>query len=443
MKHLFLGLSLLLASNWAMAQNIKIDTTKATVGINSEYSYKMLEPNQDLRKIQILLEERKKGNLQNRSLTIGASVIAIADYQYTNKDSKFAYLMRHPTAANEIGNILTEVALHSFQLGLTGAINNWLTAYAEILYDPEQSFGAGTITALTRNQLQLRKGYVLVGDLNKCPVYGALGKMDAPFGEMGSVNPFSNSTMWHGFAGLGYGAEVGFKKWGLNARFMAIQGGAQFRGLNTSVGDSTAVPSLTNNFAADLNYTIGKQDLKLMVGASYVHGTSYCQDFPVNHFGVCGSRNPAYTYYAHWNYKNRITFIGAFAKTLQAWPGTHNPQPPLDIYAASKVSSLELGAKYNFHMDGQIQYAISGEFSNFDCGPDGSPWDRQNQIVLGFCGMIHHSSKLFFEAFRTDGYVPLNFISGSEPNNPFPEGQTHSVRDAFSYGILIGAQLTI
>lgn len=443
MKYLLFGLSLLLTATWASAQKTITDSLKATVGINPEYSFKMLEPNQDLRKIEILLQERKTGSIQNRSLTIGASLIAIADYQFSNYDSKFAYLMRHPTASNEIGNVVTEAVLHSFQLGITAAATNWLTAYAEILYDPEQSFGPGTITSLTRNQLQLRKGYVLFGNLNKCPVYGALGKMDTPFGEMGSVNPFSNSSMWHGFAGLGYGAEVGFLKWGLNARFMAIQGGTQFRALNTSVGDSTSVPSLTNNFAADLNYTIGKQDLKLMIGASYVHGTSYCQDFPVNHFGVCGSRNPAYTYYARLNYKDRFEFIGAYAKTLKEWPGTHNPQPPLDIYAATKVSSLELGAKYSFHMNGKVQYAISGEFSNFDCGPDGSPWDRQNQSVLGFCGMIHHSCKLFFEGFRTDGYVPLNYISGSEPNNPFPAGQTHSVRDAYSYGIVVGAQVTI
>lgn len=443
MKYIFAALGLFFAVCTANAQNDKRDSTKASIGINSTYSYKMLESNQDLRKIEILLEVRRKGSIMNRSLTIGTSLIAIADYQYSNYDSKFAYLMRHPTATNEIGHVVTEAVLHSFQLGMTGAIINWLTAYAEILYDPEQSFGPGTITALTRNQLQLRKGYILFGDLNKCPVYGALGKMDAPFGEMGSVNPFSNSSLWHGFAGLGYGAEAGFKKWGFNARFMAIQGGTQFRALNTSVGDSTAVPSLTNNFAADLNFTIGKKDLKLLIGGSYLHGTSYCQEFPVNHFGVCGSRNPAYTYYAHLNYKDRFEFIGAYAKTLKEWPGTHNPQPPLNIYPASKVSSLELGAKYSFHMDGKVQYAISGEFSNFDCGPDGSPWDRQNQYVLGFCGMINHSCKMFLEAFRTDGYVPLNFISGSEPNLPFPSGQTHSVRDAFSYGIVIGAQVTI
>ncbi|MFT5144186.1 MAG: hypothetical protein ACI80V_000790 [Rhodothermales bacterium] len=43
---------------------------------------------------------------------------------------------------------------------------------------------------------------------------------------MGSVSPFTNSTMWHAFSGLGYGAQLGLKTGGLKAVFMAVQGGA-------------------------------------------------------------------------------------------------------------------------------------------------------------------------------------------------------------------------
>ena len=50
-------------------------------------------------------------------------------------------------------------------------------------------------------------------------------KMDAPFGQMGTVNPFTNSTMWHAFGGLGYGAQIGYDKGGLHAKIMLAQGG--------------------------------------------------------------------------------------------------------------------------------------------------------------------------------------------------------------------------
>lgn len=124
----------------------------ATIGLNSVFACKMMEQNQNLRKMTISLEERKTGALKNRSLIFGASLIFIFDYQKSNTADKFGYLMRHPTGGNQVGREVSELAIHSFQLSTTMAVNDWVTAYAEILYNPEQSLGAGTTTALTRNQ---------------------------------------------------------------------------------------------------------------------------------------------------------------------------------------------------------------------------------------------------------------------------------------------------
>ena len=441
MKTLLLLGALTLTMN-AFGQDSK--TNQGIVQFDSELSYKLLEPNQNLRKVNILINERKKDSSANTRFIIGTSLISIFDYQKSNTDSKFAYLMRHPTSNNQIGKEASEAVVHSFQLSVTGQINNWLGLHSEILYNPEQSFGAGTITALGRNQLQLRKGFVILGDLNKFPIYGAIGKMDAPFGQTGSVSPFTNSTMWHAFGGLGYGAQVGFDKWGINGSFMLVQGGAQFRAMHMPVGDSTNVPSKLNNFAADINYTFQFSDKSTYkIGASYMHGSAYCQDFPVTHFAACGENNPAYTFYAKLKLFDRIEVKGGYAETLKIWKGTHNPTPPLDIFEASKVSSLDIGAKYNFNIDGDYVYSISGEFSNFRAGAIGSPWERQNQIVAGLSVQYKKASKIFVELFRTDGYAPLNFISGSDPFAPFAPGETHSLRSANSMGIVIGAQLTL
>lgn len=402
-----------------------------------------MEPMHDLRKVHVLIEERKAGNLDTGDVVLGASLIALGDYQMSNTDSKFAYLMRHPTSNNQIGKEVSEFAVHSFQLSLTGSLNSWLAAYAEMLYNPQQSFGTGIITSIERNLVQLRKGFIVLGDLNKFPVYGAIGKMDAPFGQMGTVSPFTNSTMWHAFGGLGYGAQISFKKWNIHATMMAVQGGAQFRAMNTPVGDSTNVPSKINNFTADLNYTykLGEKS-SFNIGASYLHGCAYCHEFPVFHFDPCKDNNPAWTAYAKLQINDKFVIKGSYAQTLKVWPGTHNPTPPLNIYAASDVSSLDFGAKYTFKADAKVPLSISGEFSNFKAGPEGAPWERQNQIVAGFSALIKRSSKLFVELFRTDGYVPLNWISGSSAFAPFPPGTTHSVRNAFSNGIVVGGQIT-
>ncbi len=414
-----------------------------SIDFNSEVTAKMLDQNQDLRKINILLNERKNNTIKNNSLTIGTSIISLLDYQHSNTDSKFGYLMRHPTANNQIGKDVSEAVIHSFQLSLTATVNHWLTSYVEILYNPQQAFGSGTITALERNQLQLRKGIVVIGDLNRFPLYGAIGKMDAPFGQMGSVNPFTNSTSWHAFAGLSYGAQLGFKKGGFHAKVMTAQGGAQFRAMHTPVGDNTKTPSKLNNYVADINYTFALiEKVKVLIGSSYLRGSAYCQEFPVTHFSPCKDNNPAYTFYGNLNIDNRLTVQGGFAKTTKVWEGTHNPTPPLDIYEASKVSTLDIGAKYTVNPESKVIYTVSGEFSNLKCGPDGAPWERQNQMVIGLSGLINNSSKLFFEMFRTEGYVPLNFISGSNDFEPFPPGTTHSDRNANSLGFVLGAQLT-
>jgi len=437
--YLLIGISTSISAQESKAENL--------IKIQSSFSYKMLEPNQDLRKINVLLAEKQRPELASSKLIIGTSLISIFDYQISSIDSKFGYLMRHPTSNNQIGTEVSELVVHSFQASVYGQVNNWLSAYSEILYNPEQSFGQGTITGLNRNQLQLRKAYILIGDLKNRPFYMAVGKMDSPFGQMGSVSPFTNSTMWHAFGGLAYGGQFGVNYKGLNAVVMAVQGGAQFRGLNTAVA-GTNVPSRINNFVGDINYTykISKTEdntnLKnstVKIGASYMHGSAYCHEFPVVHFDPCRENNPAITAYAHLNLKEKIILKGGYAVTLNVWPGTHNPTPPLDVWEASKVSSFDIGGKYLFNQKKNIQYAISGEFSNFIAGPEGSPWERQNQYILGFSGMFKASSKLFVELFRTDGYVPLNFISGG---NMGP-GETHSVRNAYSNGIVIGGMITL
>ncbi len=438
-----LVLPLVLISAYAFGQDNNTNTGVSFLEINSDFSYKMLEPNEDLRKVRILMEERKKGVLNDRKLIIGGALIALADYQVSNIDSKFGYLMRHPTATNQIGKEVSEAVLHSFQTSFTYSANNWIAAHAELLYNPQQSFGSGVITDLQRNLIQLRKAYVAFGDLNKFPVYGALGKMDAPFGQMGSVSPFTNSTMWHTFGGLGYGAQVSFQKWGLHATVMAVQGGAQFRALNTPVGDSTSVPSKINNFTADVNYTIHMgNEMRLVAGGSYVHGSAYCHTFPVFHFNPCPSENPASTFYGRFIIQDRLLLQGSYGITAEVWQGTHNPAPPLDVFEAHKVSSMDVGAKYFLNKTGKVIYAASAEFSNFRAGPDGSPWERQNQIVVGFQGKMQNATKLFLELFRTEGFAPLNWISGSSDFAPFPPGVTHSERDAFSHGIVLGAQVT-
>ena len=281
-------------------------------------------------------------------------------------------------------------------------LGDWVTGHAQILYDPEQSFGTGTNTDLERNLLQMRRAYALFGNLDRIPFYASLGKMAVPFGLTDTVNPFTASTVWHAFGALANGVTAGYASDGLNLSVMGVQGGAQFRAANTTV-KGTAVPGRLNNIAIDAHYdfTLGS-DTTLLLGGSYLRGSAYCQGFPVKHFG------------------------------------TFNPALPQ--FPANDVTSFGVGAKYRFDLD-DGPADLSAEFSRFTAGPDGALWEDQDQLVLGAAWFAEPSVKLFAEYVRVSGFAPLNFISGGsirdEDGNIVPD-RTISDASARSDIFLLG-----
>ena len=384
-----------------------------------------------------ILEAIQNGELENR-VTLGGGLTVLANYQQTNSNSKFGWLMRHPTPSNQIGEEVSEFVVHSASLQTTARFTDNITGYVELLYNPEQSFGANaSITGLTRNLTQVRKAYVLFGNLDQSPWYAAIGKMDTPFGLNDTVNPFTNSTVWHSFSGLAYGGMVGYYNNGFHLRAMGIQGGAQFRAHNTSV-EGTNVPSRVNNFAVDANYTAElSDDATLLVGASYQHGSTYCTDFPVFHFNPCADNNPAYSLYGRLVAGN-FTLLGEYAATTDVWPGSRNPNAPLDVFDAVETESFGLGGRYDMDIGAESPLAVSFEFSRFIAGDDGAPWEDQDQWVGGLSYFVTPSVNLFGEIIHTEGWVPLNFLSGSGPLAPI--NGTWSESDAQTDVITVGVQ---
>lgn len=407
------------------------------VRFDPAYSFRMLDQTEETRKDVQLLHERADKKIADKGVYLSGQLITLADYHHSDTSSKFSYLMRHPGAGNQVGNNASELVIHSAKLGLTGLPTDWCSSYMELLYNPEQSFGAGTITTLTRNQIQLRRGFITFGNLEKFPVYFSVGKLDAPFSQVTTVNPFTNSTTWHAFAGLAYGGTLGFELGGFNFSCMFAQGGAQFRTLNTDV-EGTAVPSRVNNAVLDINYTHRKNDLHVKFGASFMNGSAYCQGYPIRHFEKCEKENPAYSVYAQIEYDR---FLGKFAvaRTVHEWPGTFNPNnPDFADFAASKVTAFDFGAKYAVYKNDDWKMTASFEFSEFLAGAAGSPWEKQRQAVVGFAALYKNCCKLFAEYVHTKGYAPLNNISG----NPDNGDESPADADTINNIVVLGAQLS-
>ena len=276
----------------------------------------------------------------------------------------------------------------------------------------------------------------MLGDLAKSPFYVAIGKMDVPFGLQDTVSPFTNSTNWHAFAPLAYGGQVSYSRNGLDIRAMALVGGAQFRGANTPV-DGTAIPAKVNNFSIDGSYTLSFDNAgTLRIGGSYIHGSAYCQGYPVVHFNPCSDYVPAWSAYGQFDL-GRLRLIGELARTTKVWPGTQVPNPlnPLSQFAASKVTAFTVGGRYLLPVlpNGSN---LSAEYSKFVAGPEGSPWQRQDQLVIGLSHRLAPSVDLGFEYIRINGFAPLNFVSGGN----FADGSTWSDNSAKSGVLLMALQ---
>ena len=118
MNHIKLSVALCCMSSMLFAQN-EDSETQQNIKLNPEVSTRMLNQTDDLRKVAVLLELQKEEKIKSNELVFGASLIALADYQKSTDDTKFGWLMRHPTAKNQIGKEVSEATLHSFQISTT------------------------------------------------------------------------------------------------------------------------------------------------------------------------------------------------------------------------------------------------------------------------------------------------------------------------------------
>ena len=433
------------------------EAKKRAVGTNAEYNFKVLDHAENTNtKQRYQLQALRDGMLESR-LTLGGQVTALANYQEANEDTKFGWLMRHPTSSNQIGETVSEAVIHSANLNVTAKLADSFTAYVEFLYNPEQNFASGSsITGLPRNNVNVRRAYILWGDFVKSPVYASIGKMDIPFGLNDTVSPFTNSTSWHSFSGLAYGGLVGYSKDNLHLRVMAIQGGAQFRNANTPV-EGTNVPSLINNYALDANIDIDVSDNgTINMGASYQYGSSYCQSYEddptthvvpgpgaptintvpqgVRHFNACADNNDAVSVYSTYT-TDGLKLLVEYAETLKVWPGTFNPYIP--EFAAAKNKTFTVGVRQSANVGLANNVDFSVEFSRFNAGPSGSPWEKQDQLVLGASYYVAPNVNLLAEAIRIEGWVPLNFLSGGNPGSVVGTSWTSqtSTTNVFTLGI--------
>jgi len=252
----------------------------------------------------------------------------------------------------------------------------------------------------------------VLGNPDVTPFYLFAGKKNVSFGDFSTLSPFTQAMPWHYFAPLAEGGGAGFAAGGWHAVVTALNGSRGIR-----VADSEERGHL-NNFAANLSYEWRPaDDVRLLLGAGYLHGTIY-DGTTAEHINpaITGPRNPAWDVHARLQWFG-LQVAGEFVQTANPWPVTNHE---IIAYRTELAYDLtELGPPLR----------LSASWSEGIQGSRGTEFEFNRQLVLGARWLFHPTAFLSAEYVRSDGFAPLINIAAVSDR--------HAVQNSLVLGLVL------
>ena len=257
-----------------------------TVTTNAKHSKRMLNWQENTTgKTLTLLANRANGTLAPNSLTIGGAMKAGLMWQTTSDAGLFPILSRFPdfTARTETSSGI--FVINNAALAFTGSFGDWTSFYLQPEYSETEFTG--------QSEFQLRKAFVVFGNLEKTPLYAAFGRKTIDFGNFDGYNTFTQTEAQHYFHAVSDQPvlELGYYNMysGLKITGTAFSGGRQLRVGYAGAENENKIA----NFAASIEkeFRFGGNNA-FTIGTSYLHDTSYRNNFTAHTFGLIGSLPP-------------------------------------------------------------------------------------------------------------------------------------------------------
>jgi hypothetical protein len=221
-----------------------------------------------------LLANRANGILQPNSLYLGGALQGSFMYQKTEVDGQFPLLSRFPFFSNRTDDEAGVFAINNAALSFTSTFGDWTTLYLQ----PEYS---ETEYPREQDEFQLRKAFVVFGNLQRSPFYAAFGRKTIDFGNFDSYNAFTQNEGHHYFWSVSDQpvGELGFYSNGFKVTASAFSGGRQLR---------VALADEENNianyaFTAEKEFLL-PQNAAFTLGGGYLHDTIYRDNFTAHTF---------------------------------------------------------------------------------------------------------------------------------------------------------------
>jgi len=272
-----------------------------------------------------LLVNRATGVLPKNSLTIGAGLKGGLMWQKTDTPGQFPLLSRFPFFSPSTDSSSGVFAINNAALSFTGAFGDWTTVYLQPEYS-ETEYGAD------QDELQLRKAFVVLGNLEKMPFYAAFGRKTIDFGNFDGYNPMTHTEAQHYFWASSDQPvlELGYYKNGLKITGSAFSAGRQLR--TAYAGEENNL----GNYAFNIEKEFGVGNGYFTVGGGYLHDTIYRNNWTAHTFrGINNGtppanfieyRNSAVNAFAEYN-SELLDVMVEYTTTLEPWAAAI-PQTP-------------------------------------------------------------------------------------------------------------------
>lgn len=305
-------------------------------------------------------------------------------HERSNTAGKFPILSRSPPS-HKSGKVGNKVFINDLLIAGTATFP-WVSGHVEGMYT-DIEFDA-------QENMQLRKYWVMVGDLNKFPMYFTVGRKTVPFGDFRSYAPFTHNHSTHYFWAQSESPifSLGYYDYGFNFVASLIRNNRGFRVLNTTKKNGYGNFALT----AAHHFCLC-EDFKAKVGAGFLRGTIYDSLIAYHPpgFTAPGQRiSPAWNVNASLTYKE-FDIAGEFSQTTRRWPAVMH-----------KVHAWTAQGRYR-HQICCMPTIYSLMFSRGVQGVKGTEWERMNQLVAGFEIKPHQNLRFGFEYLFNSGFVPL------------------------------------
>jgi len=346
-----------------------------------------------------ILRYSQEGILQPNTLTLSGTAWGTWLYEESNTPGKFPILSRFPDQHGSTATSADKFLLNNAAVATTARIGEWITLFAQGEYSDIEFVG--------QEQYQLRKAFVMVGNLDAFPFYAYFGRNTVDFGGLDAYNPFTHSVNNHSFRvdsddpviALGFAPKF---LPGFNLVATAIPGGRHLR-----VADSDGGGQF-DNYAVNASYLMCITDeLTFEIGGGWLNSTIYDTEF-ANHPGasfdfseansVENIENGAWDVNAELKWRG-LSIGGELTSTEAAWPTTDH-----------KVRAINGQVAYDFPLCG-LPSRLSFVYGVTDLGPDDVEYEELTQIAVGLETQITRNFSLGIEYVRNSAFVPLIAIT--------------------------------